>query len=286
VSEYQYFEFQAVDRPLTTREMAVLRRHSSRATITPTRFVSSYSYGNFKGDVAAWMEKYFDAFLFQANWGSRVLMLRLPSAALPLKEAKRYCRGGAALVRCHRDHVILELRSEDEGGEDWIEEDSGQMAPLLPLREELASGDWRGLYLARMACAQSGELEPSDEEPPCPPGLKSLSAPLDALAEFLRIDRDLLAVAAEASPPIQGDKRALGRWVRGLREAEKDALLVRLMDGGMPSPRAELLHRYRRSGARTAPGSHKGRRTVAQLLAASESRAQTRERGGAAKRPR
>jgi len=41
VSEYQYYEFQAIDRPLTQREMGELRSFSSRATITATRFVNS-----------------------------------------------------------------------------------------------------------------------------------------------------------------------------------------------------------------------------------------------------
>jgi hypothetical protein len=47
MSEYQYYEFQAIDRPLTERETATLRGCSSRATITPTRFVNNYSYGSF-----------------------------------------------------------------------------------------------------------------------------------------------------------------------------------------------------------------------------------------------
>ena len=33
MSEYQYYEFQAIDRPLTEREVATLRGFSSRATI-------------------------------------------------------------------------------------------------------------------------------------------------------------------------------------------------------------------------------------------------------------
>ena len=45
MSEYQYYEFQAIDQPLTERETATLRGFSSRATITPTRFVNNYSYG-------------------------------------------------------------------------------------------------------------------------------------------------------------------------------------------------------------------------------------------------
>jgi hypothetical protein len=46
MSEYQYYEFQAVDRLLTQREMAELRALSARATITPTRFTNVYNWGN------------------------------------------------------------------------------------------------------------------------------------------------------------------------------------------------------------------------------------------------
>lgn len=40
MSEYQYYEFQAIDRPLTSREMGELRAVSSRAAITATRFTN------------------------------------------------------------------------------------------------------------------------------------------------------------------------------------------------------------------------------------------------------
>ena len=64
MSEYQYYAFQAIDRPLTKKEMAQLRSCSTRARITPTSFVNNYSWGSFKGEEDAWMEKYFDAFLY------------------------------------------------------------------------------------------------------------------------------------------------------------------------------------------------------------------------------
>ncbi len=70
MSEYQYYEFQAIDRPLTEQEMSELRSYSSRAVITPTRFVNHYQWGSFKGNSLAWMEKYFDAFIYVANWGA------------------------------------------------------------------------------------------------------------------------------------------------------------------------------------------------------------------------
>jgi len=65
MSEYQYFEFQAIDRPLTPEEMAVLRKFSGRARITPSSFTNEYNYGDFKGDRWAWMENCFNAFLQQ-----------------------------------------------------------------------------------------------------------------------------------------------------------------------------------------------------------------------------
>src|SRR5438270_456001 len=53
VSEYQYYEFQTVDRPLTDTEMKELRALSSRAEITRTSFSNEYNYGNFRGDETA-----------------------------------------------------------------------------------------------------------------------------------------------------------------------------------------------------------------------------------------
>ena len=71
MSEYQYYEFQALDRPLTQEQMSELRAYSSRAQITPSSFVNVYHWGSFKGNPEKWMEKYFDAFLYLANWGTR-----------------------------------------------------------------------------------------------------------------------------------------------------------------------------------------------------------------------
>lgn len=98
MSMYQYYEFQAVDRPLSANEMSDLRSYSSRARITPTSFVVDYSWGSFKGDEDAWMTKYFDAFLYLANWGTHVLKLSLPSRLLAHETARAYCFGNNAFI--------------------------------------------------------------------------------------------------------------------------------------------------------------------------------------------
>jgi hypothetical protein len=81
VSEYQYYEFLAVDRPLAEREMQELRAVSSRAVITATRFTNHYEWGNFKGDPRTWMERYFDAYCL-SGWLSCLYML-CPGIFLP-----------------------------------------------------------------------------------------------------------------------------------------------------------------------------------------------------------
>jgi hypothetical protein len=100
MSEYQYYEFQALDRPLTSKEMGELRSVSSRATITAKQFVNHYNWRDFKGDPSVWVEKYFDAFLYLANWGTREVVFRVPRGALDLKTARQYCccQGSTAIT--------------------------------------------------------------------------------------------------------------------------------------------------------------------------------------------
>jgi hypothetical protein len=48
MSEYQYYEFQALDRPLTQAEMVELRKLSSRVALTSTSAIFTYNYGDFR----------------------------------------------------------------------------------------------------------------------------------------------------------------------------------------------------------------------------------------------
>ena len=196
MSEYQYFEFQAIDRPLSKKEMTELRSYSTRARNTPTSFINDYSWGDFKGDADVWMDKYFDVFLYIASWGTRILKLRLPDTQLSAKAARLFALGESAAVRVKNGNVIFSFHSENEEGDDSVESE-GLLASIISVRSELARGDLRALYIGWLLCAQSREMEPVNLSPPVPPGLAKLSASLTSLAEFLRIDRTLIRVAAE-----------------------------------------------------------------------------------------
>jgi FtsZ-interacting cell division protein YlmF len=278
MSEYQYYEFQAVDRPLTEKQMAELRSYSTRATITRTSFVNDYSWGSFKGNADAWMEKYFDAFLYLANWGTHTLELRLPARLLDLRTAQQYCVSDSAYAWEKNDKVILSFTSDEEGGEGWIEGE-GHLASLIPVRADLARGDLRALYLGWLLCVQNEELDEEDPEPPVPPGLGKLNASLESLAEFLRIDEDLLSVAARASATREETRRSrdeVHAWVAGLPAAEKDDLLTRLIVEEDPTLATELLQRFEKRSGRGEQRSAGAHRAVGELRRAAETRAEER----------
>ncbi len=171
MSEYQYYEFAAIDRSLTNREMAELRSLSSRAEISPTRFVNVYHFGSFKGDPRKMMHQYFDAFVYVANWGTRQLMLRLPRDLIDEKAMSVYCAGEFLELDARGEFAVLEFRSEEEGG-DWEEGGEGLLASMLQLREGLLAGDRRALYIGWLAGLRSGEVDEGETEPPVPPGLR------------------------------------------------------------------------------------------------------------------
>jgi hypothetical protein len=225
------------------------------------------------------MEKYFDAFLYVANWGTHALHLRFPRRVLDPSSARRYCRGEVATLRTAGEFIILEISSDDETGGDWSDDGSGWLSSLIPLRADIAGGDYRALYLAWLLCAQLGELGDDVLEPPLPPGLGKLTAPLEALVDFLRIDRDLVAVATERSPEMARSMspREIQREVAALPQGEKTKLLVRLAAGEENHLRAQLMHCLG-NAHRRPHGSASQPRTVTELLAAAERRAKERER--------
>jgi hypothetical protein len=220
MSEYQYYEFQALDRPLTQEQMSKLRAYSSRAQITPYSFVNVYNWGDFKGNPRQWMEQYFDAFLYFANWGSRRFMLRLPKKLLDPKAAAPYCAGNNLSCRQNDDHIILSFEAELEDY-DWEEERSG-LASLVPIRTDLMRGDHRALYLGWLLAVQFREVPDGGIEPSVPPRLGEPNASLVCLVDFLGIDADLISAAAERSADQQAptpSRKEIGEWVRTLPSA-------------------------------------------------------------------
>jgi hypothetical protein len=279
MSEYQYYEFNTVDKPLNENDMQALRNLSTRARITPTSFVNEYNWGDFKGTPLKLVERYFDAFLYVANWGTHWFMFKLPQHLVDFDLVNKYCPGDSAIIHEKGDHLIFEFTSETEDYE--CEEGEGWLSSLISLRADIINGDYRALYLAWLFCVQMEEMEDDEMEPPVPPNLADLNGPLESFVDFMRIDTDLIAVAAEnsISESRQTDPQALKTWIHNLPENEKDDILFRLVEAPSPHLEAELIRRFQQTVSTTANSKmDKPPRSVEDLISRAETYAEERKR--------
>jgi hypothetical protein len=134
VSEYQYYEFLAIDRPLSERELEEVRALSTRADISPTSFANEYHWGDFRGDTTKLTEELYDAHLYFANWGSRRLLLRLPAALLPAASATPYCMEESLSAWTRSGHTLLDFELSSEDGGEWEFETSLTLSAFVGLR--------------------------------------------------------------------------------------------------------------------------------------------------------
>jgi hypothetical protein len=275
MSEYQYYEFQAIDRPLTEEEQQAVARLSSRVDPHPRRAVFTYSWSDFPGQAGKVLARYYDAMLYMANWGSRRLMFRFPKALVKPEQMEQYCvksleyDSDTLTVYTVGEYVILDIRANDDQGDGWIEGE-GWLDRQIGLREAVLQGDYRLLYLAwLMGLTMEYDVDEDALEPPLPPGLGQLTPALRSFVEWFGVDDDLIQVAAAQSGQVESvSENDVRRAIAALPPAEKDAFLLRLAQG---EPLLSLAFKRRLSVlGDTAPSDAASRRTAGELLAAAE----------------
>jgi len=207
MSEYQRYEFMTIDRPLTRAQLDAVDALSSHIEASSTHALIEYQWGDFKHDPIDVLHKYFDGFLYWANWGAPQLAFRFPHGLLAANLLDSYDLEDFATFTQHSDYDILDIQfGEMEAPDEWTEY---ELESLITIRDELMEGDQRALYIVWLACQsmiEGYEREEEEEEdyaidvPPVPPGFGSLTAAQLALTELLQVPQDLLTVAARHSP--------------------------------------------------------------------------------------
>lgn len=268
MSEYQYYEFQAIDRRLEEADREALGRLSSRADITSTRFTNVYNWGDFHGNPRKLMERWFDLHLYLANWGTRRMMIRLPKRLVDhsrlngfvgeLEEVELLEAGENLIVDIQFNSEESGYGYSDETGEGWLDS-------LAPLRNDVLAGDLRLFYILWLTAVERRILADHGEEPL--PGIGPLSAPLKAFGEFFGVDADLVRAAAEspANSDCEGSFADVSRnTIASIPEDEKTALLLRLVNGDAHIS-AEIRNKIRLAWEATEEQSQVRRRTVAEI---------------------
>jgi hypothetical protein len=298
MSEYQYYEFLAIDRSLSAEEVRDLRAISSRAEITQTRFCNVYNWGDLGGSPQKMMEKYFDAHVYITNWGTYQFMLRFPHGVIDEETLNQYALEDALAYRATRDHLIIFWQRDEEGGGKWVNGE-GWMARLVPIREEIERGDYRALYIGWLAGAKyllrsDEEEEESGDggmEPPVPHGLGSLTSAQQALADFLDVDEDILKTASLASPapPVEETQRQMAEWAATVPESEAREYLLAVLRGENRNAERRIRNRYHDFVRLLAAGKRAGgadRRTISEIRALVREARNERERQEAVERER
>lgn len=273
MSEYQYYEFAAVERPLTRAEIAELSAISTRAVITPTSFTNHYEWGDLKADPAEWMRRYFDAFVYFANWFTCQYTLRLPKETFQESELEPFGGCSMLLIESTDTHWIFSWTLDESDNYDRFgaEDGAGWMQKLLPLRDELLRGDLRSLYLGWLASVDGwddgDELEPVS----LPAGLGEWSPAQHDLAAFLEITPDLLkascaARAASVSSAIY-EQQSTEAWLETWQTADWQGVIedIALGQGQQAERRVKLHYAAWLKAQLPVQGADTLRRSVAEL---------------------
>ncbi len=272
MSEYQYYEFQAIDRPLTQEERAAICELSSRVKPTATTASFNYSYGNFRGDPKQVLARYFDIMYYITNWGTQQLMFRFPTSLINRETIELYCIDNYISLSFAGDWAILDWEfSQEEGFNDWIEGE-GILSELIGLRQEILQQDYRGLYLAWLKAIDLSEgyidIDKTQLEPPLPPGLGQLSAAQKAFTEIFELDEHLLNVACASSGKLTTiSEQTWQQAISQLSASEREDFLLRLAKG-----EHNLSAKFKQKLSQlipNSPASNQPRRTIQELLEAA-----------------
>ncbi|MGL4712795.1 MAG: hypothetical protein ACRCWP_09650, partial [Shewanella sp.] len=105
MSEYQLYQFQAIDAPLTQNQKQYLHGLSSRAQVTPYSAQYEYHYSDFPAELGEVLLKGFDLALYQANWGAIQLLIRLPAALVDVAKLQTFCMDDLICVQQQQDSI-------------------------------------------------------------------------------------------------------------------------------------------------------------------------------------
>jgi hypothetical protein len=277
MSEYQYHEWQTIDRVLTPQEQLDVENLSSHIEVSTSQAVVTYHWSDFRHDPKRVLLDYFDAYFYCANWGSLQLMFRFPNGLVDKSAVTPYCDHDFISFESLGDYDILDLSFHSDGyypGDGWMEAERG-LSGFIRLRDDLIAGDYRLLYLAWLCATTTRDTYGYEEdyvvtnsnklEPPTPAGLNDLSPGLLYFITVFEVDWHLVQAAAERSDKLSEspdiDYREL---IPQLSRTERDDFLVDLAEG-KPGTTAALRKRLSAFLPRKESSPHKNPRSVNQL---------------------
>ncbi len=240
MSEYQYYEWQRLESPLTMDEQNAVDALSSHIEVNAMQASVSYNWGDFKHNPIRVLGKHFDAYLYFSNWGSFDLAFSFPKGLIDAAALEVYFDEDHVNMREIEGKLVLKFEKRDDDGYGGDYEEQNHLSTLSRLRDDIIQGDHRVLYIAWLnAMAEQADWYEEDEndpdnfyldpEPPVPAGLNELSLPLRTFMDAFEIDPFLVSAAAERSPRLLPLKKtAFDSAISKLSRQEADEFLLKI----------------------------------------------------------
>ena len=276
MSEYQLIAFEAVDRPLTDKELAYARKQSTRAEITRKSFTNEYHFGDFHGNALGLMRHGYDIHLHYANFGVRRILIRLPDGPpFPSSIWNEYVDGER--IAWHGDKKgpsgILEVAPFfEEMNELWDPHE--YVKAVVQIRHELLAGDLRALYTLWLCSAYDSNYDPEEAvEPSVPAGIGQASIACKDLLCFFEVDPLVLAAAGENALPCPDRteiEQLVTQWIERLSTDEARKRVEQFLTGDPNQVKSEIMILVRNESADPVWPTSPGSRTIEQLFQRTE----------------
>jgi hypothetical protein len=265
VSEFQYYEFHAIDKPLSLEAQEEVSSMSSRVKLSPKKAVFSYSYGDFRYKEEKVVIDYFDFMFYMANWGQVRIILKFPVEIVDFDLLKRYkIRTADSFIeeiRVYKEsgYVLVDINYSEEEGGGWIEENMGNQ--IVEIRREIIERDYRSLFLIWLRFLEmkydNADFEEAYEfsDALIPANLSTLDGLNETIVEIFNVSEDwfkVLANFSESEATVDYKKR-----LDGLSKDQMLGFMAMILDDE-PNLRAKLIHELRGGERKKAKKDQQG----------------------------
>lgn len=254
VSEYQCYQWKKVGGILSPKQRGEVSNLSSHISVGANSAEVTYHYGDFKHDPISVLQRHFDLFLYEANWGTQRVAFRFETDTVVLEELHEFSVGEIITVSEKDGRVLIEAWFDEnwiefmDSGYDEYDEPNWQLDAFEVIHRQLMKGDYRGLFLLWLKARQLDPEVENDDAVPIPEGMGQLSGEHGVVVGFIGVDQGVVEAAAERSDSLPGRKRQvekLDRYLDKLSHDRKQAYLLRLLDGDATAVQSALKRELR-----------------------------------------
>ncbi len=187
MSEYQYYEFYSLNKPLSKACKSEMQAISSAAKFGTHNVQYTYNSGNFSGDAEELLAEYFDVLLYVSKFGDFQLTLRYNLEDLDIAELEEFWMDDIIEFSMVGSSVLVNIEINDDNRKySWMVGEK-ILADLLPLYDELKAGEFQSLQLVHLITAIHAGLDDGHISTLVDELLKPLTAAQKALLKHLDI---------------------------------------------------------------------------------------------------